>query len=215
MEGRNVDGYGGGKPERYGIRKEQENYLFDRNRLGSTHEYDPIQRIKLTSFLCVLCCSSLASYFLDNTERHFYLFDTFEGLPEPSEKDDARAKAIWNQVHSGVNINKQKTPHRAEDGKVRFTLYCLLCFLSSLPSTSVLLLLLLLRREFNYLSTFGTIVSTIFFPFSFSSFSSVSSPSISLIGRKKVELRSKTNCHEQHVLYRVPSRQDTFHPGKS
>ena len=67
--------------------------------------------------------------FVDNTERHFYLFDTFEGLPEPSEKDEARAKAIWNQVHSGVNINKQKAPHRAEDGKVRSVLPTMFCLI--------------------------------------------------------------------------------------
>ena len=37
-----------------------------------------------------------------NVDRHFWLFDTFEGLPEPSsEKDDPRAKRIFNNVVGG------------------------------------------------------------------------------------------------------------------
>lgn len=42
----------------------------------------------------------------DNTERKFWLFDTFEGLPPPdSEKDGAQEKSLYELVQSGEMNN--------------------------------------------------------------------------------------------------------------
>ena len=42
-----------------------------------------------------------------NAERSFWLFDTFEGLPEPtSEFDDKRAKTHYNDLKAGRNTSK-------------------------------------------------------------------------------------------------------------
>jgi O-methyltransferase len=42
-----------------------------------------------------------------NTDRHMWLFDTFEGLPEPSsEKDDRRAKKFYKELTSGEQSAK-------------------------------------------------------------------------------------------------------------
>ncbi len=49
-----------------------------------------------------------------NTARKFWLFDTFEGLPEPtSDKDDAQAKDYFKQIKDG---SETSAPH-VEDGK--------------------------------------------------------------------------------------------------
>lgn len=53
-----------------------------------------------------------------NTDRHFWLFDTFEGLPAPTEKDDTRAKETWERIQNGdASVNDGPNPHRVEDGK--------------------------------------------------------------------------------------------------
>ena len=42
-----------------------------------------------------------------DTTRQFWLFDTFEGLPEPShEKDDPRAKAMYSEINTGQKTDK-------------------------------------------------------------------------------------------------------------
>jgi len=48
--------------------------------------------------------------------RDFWLFDTFQGLPEPSEKDDAKAKRVWQEVQNGVAYSRQRAG-LVEDGK--------------------------------------------------------------------------------------------------
>ena len=52
-----------------------------------------------------------------NTDRHFYLFDTFEGLPEPTKEDGEDAKKTWDDVQKGVDVNLPTNRHRAENGK--------------------------------------------------------------------------------------------------
>ena len=41
-------------------------------------------------------------------ERDFWLFDTFQGLPPPSEKDDKRSKRVYQQVLSGTAYSRQR-----------------------------------------------------------------------------------------------------------
>jgi O-methyltransferase len=53
----------------------------------------------------------------DNTDRHFWLYDTFEGLPKPTEKDDKRAHDVWAQVQKGDPTVNDVGKHRVEDGK--------------------------------------------------------------------------------------------------
>ena len=36
--------------------------------------------------------------------RHFWLFDTFDGLPEPDVKDGTRANKIYNDLHNMTTI---------------------------------------------------------------------------------------------------------------
>ena len=44
-----------------------------------------------------------------DTQRHFWLFDTFEGLPEPtSEFDDERAKKHYSDLNAGLMTEKVK-----------------------------------------------------------------------------------------------------------
>jgi hypothetical protein len=52
-----------------------------------------------------------------NTDRHFWLFDTFEGLPPPTEKDEDRAHKVWEQVKKGDPTVNDFDKHRVEDGK--------------------------------------------------------------------------------------------------
>jgi O-methyltransferase len=52
-----------------------------------------------------------------NTDRHFWLFDTFEGLPQPSKMDDARSHKVWKQVQDGDESVNNIGKHRVEDGK--------------------------------------------------------------------------------------------------
>jgi hypothetical protein len=42
----------------------------------------------------------------EDTSRHFWLFDTFDGLPEPEAKDGARANRIYNDLKQGRNNKK-------------------------------------------------------------------------------------------------------------
>lgn len=53
----------------------------------------------------------------DNTDRHFWLFDTFEGLPPPTEHDGKKAINTYKMVQAGdeKTVNKQMR-HRMEDG---------------------------------------------------------------------------------------------------
>jgi O-methyltransferase len=53
----------------------------------------------------------------DNSDRHFWLFDTFEGLPQPTEKDDKRAHSTWAQVQEGDPHVNDSGNHRVEEGK--------------------------------------------------------------------------------------------------
>lgn len=47
-----------------------------------------------------------------DTTRHFWLFDTFDGLPEPDdEKDDPRAKQIYNDLQAGRKTPKIARSH--------------------------------------------------------------------------------------------------------
>jgi hypothetical protein len=47
-----------------------------------------------------------------DTSRHFWLFDTFNGLPEPEhEKDDPRAKQTWSALQTGV----ERKPKHGQD----------------------------------------------------------------------------------------------------
>ena len=59
-----------------------------------------------------------------NTNRHFWLFDTFEGLPPPTdEKNGARAKNIYTQIDQGIKsgavLSREKT-RSIESGKWNF-----------------------------------------------------------------------------------------------
>jgi O-methyltransferase len=56
----------------------------------------------------------------DNTDRHFWLFDTFEGLPPPTEKDEDRAHNVWEQIQKGDPSVNDGGKHRVEDGKWNF-----------------------------------------------------------------------------------------------
>jgi O-methyltransferase len=53
----------------------------------------------------------------DNIDRHFWLYDTFEGLPQPSERDEERAHQVWDQVQKGDPTVNDVAKHRVEDGK--------------------------------------------------------------------------------------------------
>jgi O-methyltransferase len=53
----------------------------------------------------------------DNIDRHFWLYDTFEGLPQPSAEDGERAHEVWAQVQKGDPTVNDVAKHRVEDGK--------------------------------------------------------------------------------------------------
>ncbi|CAL6331741.1 unnamed protein product [Bathycoccus prasinos] len=42
-------------------------------------------------------------------ERDFWLFDTFQGLPPPSDKDDERSKRVYKQVITGTAYSRQRS----------------------------------------------------------------------------------------------------------
>ena len=44
--------------------------------------------------------------------RHFWLFDTFDGLPEPDVKDGTRANKIYNDLQTGVQSKKIVNDHK-------------------------------------------------------------------------------------------------------
>lgn len=51
-------------------------------------------------------------------ERHCWLYDTFEGLPEPdSAKDDSSAKDFYNRLQKGEISKEEARAHKVEEGK--------------------------------------------------------------------------------------------------
>ena len=53
-----------------------------------------------------------------NIDRHFWLFDTFEGMPEPSDrKDDPKAKKIYNDLVEGRKPKQLTHIEHIEDKK--------------------------------------------------------------------------------------------------
>ena len=56
----------------------------------------------------------------NNTDRHFWLFDTFEGLPEPGPKDDPRSHMLWKQVKTGTYNMAHQKKRFIEDGKFNY-----------------------------------------------------------------------------------------------
>merc|ERR1712216_268822 len=51
-------------------------------------------------------------------ERHSWLYDTFEGLPAPSsDKDDPKAKRIYDKIQNGSISNKQAEDLNVDQGK--------------------------------------------------------------------------------------------------
>ena len=57
-----------------------------------------------------------------NTDRHFWLFDTFEGLPPPGKKDDKRSHKVWEQLTTGAYASKSKGQkiRFVESGKLNY-----------------------------------------------------------------------------------------------
>ena len=57
-----------------------------------------------------------------NTDRHFWLLDTFEGLPEPGPKDDARSHKVWQAIQNNTyDFRKERKKIRfVEEGKFNF-----------------------------------------------------------------------------------------------
>ena len=57
---------------------------------------------------------------VNNTDRHFWLFDTFEGLPKPGPKDDSRSHKIWQQIQQGTYDRKGQKKRFVEEGKFNY-----------------------------------------------------------------------------------------------
>ena len=48
------------------------------------------------------CMMAMAQQLASGTHRRIWLFDTFEGMPEPTAQDDRRSRRIWKAVRNGT-----------------------------------------------------------------------------------------------------------------
>lgn len=64
------------------------------------------------------CMMALAQMQYQTSPRRMWLFDTFEGMPQPTSKDDSRSRRLWKAVNSG---SITKVPGTARDRKWAFS----------------------------------------------------------------------------------------------